>query len=98
MRESPYMPRRAQIFVCVNRRHANDPLGGGCSDRGEAVYEALRSELSARGERAAVWITRTHCLGICPKVGASVAISPGKMLFTEVSSEDVPELLSRIPK
>lgn len=98
MRESPYVPRRAQVFVCVNRRSPSDPLGGGCSDRGEAVYEALRSELSLRKERAAVWIARTYCLGICPKVGACVAISPGKRLFTEVSPEDVPELLERIPR
>lgn len=98
MRESPYVPRRAQVFVCVNRRSSNDPLGGGCSDRGEAVYEALRAELSARGERAAVWLARTYCLGICPKMGACVAISPGKRLFTEVIPDDVPELLARIPK
>lgn len=98
MRDSPYVPRRAQIFVCVNRRSPQDPLGPGCSDRGEAVYDKLRAELLARGERGAVWLARTYCLGICPKQGACVAISPGKLLLTEVSPEDVPELLLKIPK
>lgn len=98
MKASPYAPKRAHVFVCVNRRSPADPLGSGCAERGEAVYEALRGELSARGERAVVWIARTYCLGLCPKVGAAVAINPGKTLLTEVTPADVPELLTRLPK
>lgn len=98
MKASPYAPKRAHVFVCVNRRSPNDPLGSGCAERGEAVYEVLRGELSARGERADVWIARTYCLGLCPKRGAAAAVHPGKVLLTEVMPEDVPELLRRLPK
>lgn len=44
-----------------------------------------------------MWLAKTYCLGICPKVGACVAISPGKILLTEVLPEDVPEVLKRVP-
>lgn len=98
MKTSPFAPGRAQIFVCVNRRAADDPLGGGCADRGEAVHEALRAELSARGDRSSVWLAKSYCLGICPKVGCSVAIAPGKALLTEVTPDDVPAVLAKVPK
>jgi len=98
VKDSPYAPKRAHVFVCVNRRSPEDPLGSGCAERGEAVYEALRAELSARGERAVVWIARTYCLGLCPRRGAAVAVYPGKTLFTEVTPADVPELMARLPR
>lgn len=80
------------LFVCANRRE-NSPLGPGCGDRGEEVYAALKAQ---NREVARVWITKTHCLGICPRSGCTVAQYPNvdPPIVTEVTVEDVPALLA----
>ena len=70
MERSRYQPEQ-HVLVCVNRRDGSD-LGPGCGPRGEAVYAALRPHASY-----ARWVTRTQCLGICPRDGAAVALYPG---------------------
>ena len=89
MKRAAITPQR-QLFVCTNVRPAGDPLGPGCSHRGESVYTAFKSEVAARGLTARVWITRTHCLGICPARGATVADYPSGRISTEVEPADVP--------
>ncbi|MBX3187635.1 MAG: (2Fe-2S) ferredoxin domain-containing protein [Labilithrix sp.] len=66
---------RLHLFVCANRREGS-PLGPGCGERGDAAYDALKAEVGARGLVARVWVTKTHCLGICPPQGATVARYP----------------------
>jgi (2Fe-2S) ferredoxin len=87
MKPSPYRPR-VQLFVCANRRAAGDPLGDGCGDRGDAVFAALK----ARAHRG-LWVTRTHCLGLCPKTGCTVTVAPQMQSFVEVTVDDVDEIL-----
>jgi len=82
---SPYRPR-VHLFVCVNRRAASDPLGEGCGDRGEAVFAELK-------KRTSHWVTRTQCLGLCPKRGCTVAIAPSMQYVVEVEPGDVDALL-----
>ena len=90
---------KLHLFVCANRRVAG-PLGAGCAERGDAVYDALKREVSARGAVASVWITKTHCLGICPKRGATVArygsghgAGSTSPILTEVEPENVSSLV-----
>jgi hypothetical protein len=69
-------------------------LGPGCAAHGEAVYDALKREVAARGLVQDAWVTKTHCLGICPKVGATVArylSSPDELgtIFSEVDASEV---------
>lgn len=78
--------------MCVNARADGDPLGPGCSARGESVYNAFKAKVAASGLLTRVWVTRTHCLGLCPPVGTAVASHPGGGLFTEVDANDVPEI------
>jgi (2Fe-2S) ferredoxin len=85
--------RRAQIFVCTNRRDAGDPLGAGCGDRGEAVHEALRTAIGSRRAWTDVWLARTGCLGVCPKHGCTVALAPSGGVVEEVEPDDVDTLL-----
>jgi predicted metal-binding protein len=87
------------VFVCTNRR-ADTGLGPGCGERGEAVYDALKREVSARGAVSETWITKTHCLGICPRVGATIARYPpdDQPILTEVTPEDARSLLAKSPK
>ncbi len=80
-------------FVCVNRREAGDPLGPGCGTSGQALWQALRAAVAGRGWLAQVWVTRTQCLGLCPKRGAALACYPRGDLWAEVEVGDVERLL-----
>lgn len=91
MKTSSLTPSR-HLFVCVNARPPGDPLGSGCSGAGESVYSALKAKVSAAGLVTRVWVTRTHCLGLCPPTGATVASHPGGDIFTEVDATNVPEI------
>ncbi|MCW5835898.1 MAG: (2Fe-2S) ferredoxin domain-containing protein [Labilithrix sp.] len=93
MRDAP--APRLHLFVCANRREGS-PLGPGCGERGEAVYDALKREVGRRGEIATTWVTKTYCLGICPREGATVARWPSgatSAIVTEVAPADVDALL-----
>gem|GEM_PF-532694 len=87
---------RLHLFVCANRRESS-PLGPGCGERGDAVYDALKEAVARSGAVSDVWITKTHCLGICPKQGATIARYPPRSshgpIETEVEPRDVPALL-----
>ena len=86
---------RMHLFVCVNERPADDPLGPGCGARGSAVYARLKEEVAARREVDSVWVTRTHCLGVCPSTGCTVAISPGERVLRDVLPDEAPALLAQ---
>jgi hypothetical protein len=64
------------------------------------LYHALKAENSARQQDAEVWVTKTHCLGICPKTGATVArygaasLVLGGPILTEVEVRDGAALLT----
>lgn len=85
---------RVHLFVCANRRQGS-PLGPGCAERGDAVYDALKAEVSERGLVADVWVTKTHCLGVCPKQGATCARHPsaGGAVVTDVEPHDARALV-----
>jgi hypothetical protein len=84
---------RLHLFVCANRREGS-PLGPGCGERGDALYDALKAEVAARGEHVTTWVTKTQCLGICPKEGATVARYPGTApIISDVEVGDVAALL-----
>ena len=72
MKPSPVPLPAAQVFVCVNRRAPGDPLGEGCGARGDEVYDAAKRAVIGARAASKVWVTRTYCLGICPKQGATV--------------------------
>jgi (2Fe-2S) ferredoxin len=92
MRSAPFP--RLHLFVCANRR-SGSPLGPGCAERGDEVYDALKQEVAKRGRIADVWVTKTHCLGVCPKEGATVARYPGTVggIRSEATPADAPSML-----
>jgi (2Fe-2S) ferredoxin len=94
----PAAPPRRHLFVCANRREGS-ALGTGCSERGEALYAALKREVAERGLVRDVWVTKTHCLGICPKAGATVARYPSESpILTEVEPEHAAALVTIGPR
>lgn len=96
MRPAPLRPTSAHLFVCTNARDAGDPLGAGCGERGRAVYDALKRAVARDGLVSRVWVARTHCLGVCPRSGAALAVSPTGALFTEVVAGDADGLVSAV--
>lgn len=86
-------PPSAQLFVCANTRDPSSPLGAGCGARGEAVYAALKEEVARRGLIRSVWVTKTHCLGICPRAGCSVASYPARTFAEGATPADAQALL-----
>jgi (2Fe-2S) ferredoxin len=87
MREAPLLPG-LHFFVCAHRRPSDSPLGSGCADRGEEVFQTLKDEVARRARFADVWVTKTQCLGVCPREGATVALYPEGRIVTEVTRED----------
>lgn len=86
---------RVHLFVCANRREGS-PLGPGCGDRGEALYAALKDEVARRGCIQDVWVTKTQCLGICPKRGATIArwpAAPPSPILADVEPGDAAALV-----
>lgn len=88
----------AQIFVCTNARADDDPLRSGCGANGPDVFAALKREALARGVGAAVWVTATRCLGLCPKSGCAAVLHPSGEQWADVTSADVPSLFLRAVK
>ena len=95
MRPASFQPR-LQLFVCANERSADSSLGPGCGARGKAVFDELKRQTIRRGLAAAVWVTETKCLGVCPREGCALALSHGGGVFEGVSPADVRGLLDRI--
>jgi (2Fe-2S) ferredoxin len=84
---------RLHLFVCANRRE-DSPLGPGCGARGDAVYDALKREVAERGAVSEVWVTKTHCLGVCPERGATIARYPGlHPVRADVTADEAASLL-----
>lgn len=81
------------VLVCANQREADSPLGTGCAERGEEVYAALKAWVAERGLYASIWVTKTHCLGICPKTGCTIALHPGAEIVSELTKEDAVKII-----
>jgi (2Fe-2S) ferredoxin len=93
MRDAPVLPR-LHFFVCANRRSGDSPLGSGCADRGDGIFDTLKDEVARRSLFVTVWVTKTHCLGLCPREGATIALYPPGRVVTDVSRNDARALFA----
>jgi (2Fe-2S) ferredoxin len=87
---------KVHFFVCGNTRPDDSPLGRGCGLVGEHVYDAFKLVVTRLGAHRDVWVTKTACLGICPKRGATVAVygSGHGEIFAEVEASDAEEMIA----
>ena len=89
---------KLHLLVCGNRRDGST-LGPGCGERGDALYDALKREVALTRRVVDVWVTKTNCLGICPKEGATVARYPSaEPILSDVGLDDIPALLQECPE
>lgn len=88
------MQTTSHIFVCVNRRAEDNPLGGGCGQRGDDLHAALLAEIGRQRLYTSVWLSRSYCVGACPRKGAAVALAPGDTVLTEALPADAAEIVA----
>lgn len=82
----------AHVFVCTNDRPDHDC----CADAGGAeVTAAVKQWLRDRDAFwTAVSVSTTDCLGLCSADGAALTIQPRNEWYSDVTPDDVPDLLA----
>ena len=82
------------LFICCNTRLDGHPRGC-CSARGgEAVRDALRAELKARGLNKRIRANQSACLDQCEH-GVTVVVYPEQVWYGFVKPEDAAEIVEK---
>ena len=90
--ESPYV---SHVFVCTNDRRGESKS---CSDNNSQLVKAkLKDIVNDKSWKGKVRISTSGCMGLCVK-GPNVIIYPQKIWFSEVSPDDVDEIVSTIER
>lgn len=89
------MPNFARhLFICTNRRDPDNPKGS-CAHKGsEAICEAFKKELHARGLnlKGTMRANSSGCLDQCAR-GPAVVVYPEAVWYTVPSVADVKEIV-----
>ncbi len=89
------IPYLSHVFVCTNDRGGKRKS---CADNYSMLIKAnLKNAINEKGWKGKVRISTSGCMGICAK-GANVIIYPQKIWFSEVSPDDVEEIVSIIDR
>ena len=90
--ESPYV---SHVFVCTNDRRGESKS---CSDNNSQLDKSkLKDIVNEKNWKGKVRISTSGCMGLCAK-GPNVMIYPQKVWFSEVSPDDVDEIVSTIER
>lgn len=80
------------VFVCTNERGKDDPRGC-CKGRGgDAVAEAFKEKLYARGFKRIVRPNKAGCLDQCAQ-GCVVVVYPDAVWYGHVTPADIDEII-----
>ena len=91
-KESPYA---AHVFVCTNDRGGERKS---CADNNRSLVKSkLKEAVNKNGWKGKVRISTSGCMGLCAK-GSNVMIYPQKVWFSEVTPDDVDEIVSAIER
>ena len=95
---SPYstltsLQRKRYLFVCINRRAADNPKGCCAAKDSEEVYKALKEEVAARGlAKLEARVCKSSCLDQCDS-GVTILVEPDHFFYGRVAVADVPEIV-----
>ena len=90
--ESPYV---CHVFVCTNDRKGEKKS---CADNNSPLVKSnLKAVVEEKGWKGKVRISTSGCMGLCAK-GSNVLLYPQKVWFSEVSPDDVDEIVSTIER
>jgi (2Fe-2S) ferredoxin len=83
------------VLVCTNNR---DSASACCAEvGGQDVLNAVRQWLRTQGVFwSSVYVAETSCLGLCSEDGTAIAVHPRGEWYSDVTPEDVPDLLSEV--
>jgi (2Fe-2S) ferredoxin len=88
--ESPYA---AHVFICTNDRNGERKS---CADNNSQLTKTkLKDAVNEKGWKGKVRISTSGCMGLCTKA-SNVMIYPQKIWFSEVSPDDLDEIVSTI--
>lgn len=88
--ESPFV---CHVFICTFDRGGKKKS---CADNNSTeIRKALKAEVEKRGWKNRVRVSQSGCLGACDK-GPVVIVYPQDIWFSEVSTNDVGRVLSRV--
>jgi (2Fe-2S) ferredoxin len=90
--ETPY---KCHLFICIKTR---DGIRKSCGDGGSLDLQgALKDAVRERGWKGTVRVSTSGCLGQC-ETGPNIMIYPQKIWFSEVTHDDVPEILQTLAR
>ena len=83
------MPHRERyLFVCTNRRDAENPKGS-CAQKGsEEIVAKLKEALVKRGLFKRIRVCSSSCLDLCES-GVSIVMEPEHVAYGKVTLADV---------
>ena len=88
--ESPF---KCHVFVCTNDRQGKRKS---CADGNSThIRKVLKEEVANRGWKPKVRVSQCGCLGLCAD-GPNVILYPQKIWFSEVSENDVGEVIEAV--
>jgi (2Fe-2S) ferredoxin len=92
------LQRKRYLFVCINRRAADNPKGCCAAKDSEEVYRALKGEVAARGlAKLEARVCTSSCLDQCA-TGVTVLVEPDHFFYGRVTVADVPEIVDGLVK
>jgi len=89
-KESPYI---CHVFVCTNDRGGERKS---CADQNSPLIRTtLKQEVGKRNWQKHVRVSQCGCMGLCAN-GPNVMIYPQKIWFSEVSTDDIEQIVSKV--
>ncbi len=83
-------PHKCHLFVCIKSRGGEKKS---CGDGGTPdLKAAIKAETKKHGWKGIVRVSESGCLGVCA-AGPNIMIYPQKIWLSEVTLEDVPEII-----
>lgn len=83
------------ILVCTNERAEES-----CCSKvdGYEIFRALKEYVKSNGLAGSIWVTRTGCLGFCNDIGTTIVIYPERKWYTEVTKNELPQIIEEMLK
>lgn len=85
---------KRHVFVCLNERPADDPVGCCLHSGSEQVFKVLKAGIVKHGLKGVVRVNRAGCLDHC-EFGPSVVVYPEGTWYRIPTVEDAREVLER---
>ena len=87
-------PFRKHVFICTNRRDPDNPKGSCANSGSEAICEAFKKELHARGLKGQMRANSSGCLDQCAH-GPTVVVYPDAVWYQVKSPAEVKEIVEQ---